>query len=402
MGEHHRPGRRHFASRLNERTDMADFDLIIAGAGLSGMSLACHLARSSLSRKSILLVDNGFDRLPERCWAFWSKEPGLFEPSVSKTWDRLRYVGRGFQGVLDIAPYRYRLVRSDDFFWQARAELATFPNIEFRQGHVGHIEDGREQAMVFVDGQPISGRWVFDGRGFQKLQRANGDGRNLHMQFLGWEIRTDHPAIEPEVATLMDFRTQQNGGIAFIYLLPLSEEQALVEYTSFAPHTLAPASCELALREYLAGSAGLVEYEVERRESGRLPLANRRFSRRLGQRVMAIGLRGGLLKPSTGYAYQRIQRDSVAIVASLETEGHPFAVEVDPWRYRASDSLLLEIMTERPQEIEPIFSALFRNNSPDKVLRFLDQDVTPLEQLRMIPTMPSRPFIKQLFERVYH
>ena len=114
---------------------------------------------------------------------------------------------------------------------------------------------------------------------------------------------------------------------------------------------------------------------------------------------MAIGLRGGRLKATSGYAFRRIQRDSAAFVDSLQKQGHPFLVPDDPLRYRVSDSLLLDIKANDVDQIERISCALFKYNPGERILRFFNQDARPLEQRKDIPALPSRLFIETLIKK---
>ena len=105
---------------------------------------------------------------------------------------------------------------------------------------------------------------------------------------------------------------------------------------------------------------------------------------------MAIGTKGGRVKPSTGYAFLRMQRDSSAIVRSLLQAGHPFSVPASPRRYRFFDSVMLEIMTRHAEGVEPIFTALFKHNPAQRIFRFLDEVASPWENCLMLPSLPPR------------
>jgi lycopene beta-cyclase len=186
----------------------------------------------------------------------------------------------------------------------------------------------------------------------------------------------------------MDFRTQQDGAMRFFYVLPSSDRQALIEYVTCAREKPCIAQQEYALAEYLAMAFGLVDCQVERREEGASLLTSRPFERRLGRHVMAIGAAGGRIKPTTGYAFARIQRDSAGIVDSLRRCGHPFDVPKDAWRYRCYDAAMLEIMASNGERIAPIFAKMFHRNSADRIFRFLDEVASPWDDLRLAASLP--------------
>ena len=58
--------------------------------------------------------------------------------------------------------------------------------------------------------------------------------------FVGWEVKAAAGAFDPTTAILMDFRCDQTQGMHFIYCLPFSDQEALIESTLFSPE-LAPA-----------------------------------------------------------------------------------------------------------------------------------------------------------------
>ena len=105
---------------------------------------------------------------------------------------------------------------------------------------------------------------------------------------------------------------------------------------------------------------------------------------------MTIGTNGGMVKPSTGYAFLRMQQDSAAIVRSLLQVGHPFSVPVGPRRYRFFDSVMLSIMAHHGERVESILMALFKHNSAERIFHFLDEVASPWENGLMIPSLPPR------------
>src|SRR5215467_11977727 len=152
-------------------------------------------------------------------------------------------------------------------------------------------------------------------------------------------------------------------------VLPLSERHALVESVLCTATSISWEACSQALRAYLDTILHVKAYCIRRQEQGINPLTDWPFPRQSGKHMMTIGIQGGRIKPSTGYAFTRMQKDSSAIVRSLLEVGHPFHVPADPRRYRFFDSVLLEMMTQHGEGIESIFTALFKRNPAERIFR---------------------------------
>jgi lycopene beta-cyclase len=370
---------------------MKSYDVILAGGGAAGLSLAYHLVCSTLRDCSILIVEKDAKDQNDRTWCFWTDRPTLFESIVYRWWSQLQVLGEHFEKTLDLQPYRYNMIRGIDFYRFARQALSENPQVEFLQGRVDRIEDGEREASVLVDGQRYTGAWVFDSLfDWSAFQPDQARYHALKQQFKGWEIVTPERTFNPQVATFLDFRTSQEQGTHFFYVLPLSERHALVESVLCTTTPVSWEACEQALRVYLANVLGIKKYSIMREEQGVSPLTDWPFPRQTGERIMTIGTLGGRVKPSTGYAFIRMQEDSSAIVRSLLEVGHPFSVPRSPRRYRFFDSAMLAIMTQRAERIEPIFTALFKRNPVQRIFRFLDEVASPWENFLMMPSLPPQ------------
>ena len=85
-----------------------------------------------------------------------------------------------------------------------------------------------------------------------------------------------------------------------------------------------------------------------------------------------------MLKPSTGFAFARIQRDSAAIVRSLLEHDQPFDVPRAEWAYRLFEPLMLSAMARHGEKLGSVLGALFRMGSTPRILSFLDEQGMPL------------------------
>lgn len=373
---------------------MQSVDVLIAGGGAAGLSLACQLVRGPLHNKTILIVDCDAKHQNDRTWCYWTNHATLFDPVVCGSWRRLRVVADDFATTLDLGSYRYNLVRGIDFYRFAHNTLAAHPNVQLFGGRVERIDDGPEVARAVVDGQTIAANWVFDSRfvlpASERAATTSGRVQLLKQEFAGWEIDATREVFDPDQPTLMDFRTPQGAGLRFLHLVPFSPQRALVDFVSCASNTLGPAALHEALGSYLCDVLAVGSYHVLREEHGVTPMTDRPFPRRISQHVMAIGLPGGRAKPSTGYAYLRIQDDAKAIAQSLVDFGHPFAVPHSARRYRFFDAVLLDVLDRHPEDAVPIFTALFRRNPVTRIFRFLDEEASVWENARALPSLPSR------------
>jgi lycopene beta-cyclase len=196
---------------------------------------------------------------------------------------------------------------------------------------------------------------------------------------------------------LFDIRTPQNGHMRFVYTLPFAENRALVEYTLLSSHLLTTEEYDAGLKIYIEDMLGIKQYRIHRAEAGIISMTDHPFSRRLGERAMSIGAKGGRVKPSTGYAFLRIQHDSTAIMQSLIKHDQPFDIPAQRGRFDLHDSILLDIMTHYPDDLKPIFTLMFRNNPIQCIFHFLDETASLHEEMRFIFSLPPWRFLQALF-----
>jgi lycopene beta-cyclase len=367
------------------------YDLIIAGGGVSGLSMVYHLICSPLQNHTVLVVDKDIKNWNDRTLSFWTDQPTLFDEIVFRSWNTLRFVGDDSY-VVDLGAWRYATIRGIDFYKFVHKRISAHQNIHFLQGRVELIDDYPEQASISVDGKIYTGRWVFDSRfSLPNFKVDLTRYQFLKMCFLGWLIESPYEICNPQVATPFDFRVPQRNGMCFFYVLPYTERTLLVEYIQLNSE-IEPE----VIKTYIENVLGIQKYQILEQEEGIIPLTDQPFPRRIGNSIMAIGTLGGRIKSCSGYAFTRIQEDSSAIIKSLMQEGHPFNVPRCPGRYRFYDALLLQVMKHHGKQIKPIFSAMIKNNSIDQVFRFLDEKTTKWEDIQMISSFPPAYFLQSL------
>lgn len=371
---------------------MPDFDYIIAGGGAAGLSLVYHLGRAGMLGGRVLLLDQVRKDQNDRTWCFWEAGAGPFEPVVSHSWGHLWFHGDRQSRRLAIDPYRYKLIQGGDFYRFMDARLAEWPAVTRLQGRVTAFEERPDGVVVHVDGQAFAGRWAFNS--IAALSPPAQPGHTAWLQhFKGWVITAPEPAFDPQAATFMDFRVEQGPHVRFMYVLPFDARTALVEDTYFSPSVLPQEVYDAGLRAYIRDFLGLRDYAVGHVEYGVIPMTDAPFTMRHSPHVMNIGTAGGRTKASTGYTFQRIQRQSRMIVERLRASGQPFYREPGLSRHALADSVLLNVFDNGREGGKAFFQKLFERNSPQRVLRFLDEDSSLPEDLALMSTVNLPAFI---------
>ncbi|WP_411103909.1 lycopene cyclase family protein [Streptomyces sp. cmx-4-9] len=384
-----------------------DADVTVVGAGAAGLSLAAGLTEPVPGarrgpRVALVQAPPGALRPPARTWCYWEAGAGPYDALLTASWGRLRvYAPDGAAVDRTLGPLRYKMLSSDRFE-TALSEQLRARGVDVRQMAVESAYDDGSGAVVRGRdgaGEPCTLRsgLVFDSRPPRRLPPAR---TTLLQHFTGWFVRTEEPAFDPGTATLMDFRLPQpDHGLAFGYVLPLSARDALVEYTEFSPAPLDAAAYERALHHYCGSVLGLGAFTVRGSEHGVIPMSDGRFPRRTGRRVFLVGAAGGATRPSTGYTFAAIQRQSRHLAEAVRAGRSPAgAPPVHGRRALAMDAVLLRALDTGRVDGGRFFADLFRSVPAERVLRFLDGATTPWEDFGIGLRTPVAPMLRSLVE----
>lgn len=368
---------------------------------MAGLSLAYYLNRSSLRNKKILIIDREKKTRNDRTWAFWQEGEGAFEPILYRKWDSIWFHGcNGFSRQLALGKHQYKLLRGIDFYQFVHQELSRNHQIEFLYSPIQSIQSTPDEAVVQTAKGEFRANWCFDSTHVLQAMKPSTNQDYLHQNLLqhfkGWVIRTDQPAFDPQVPIMMDFRIEQHNECRFVYVMPFSETEALIEFTLFTPTLLSKEGYNEGLKSYIQTFTSIQNYEILEEEFGIIPMSDEPTQENPAPRIIRIGTGGGYTRASTGYTFTRTQKRLQQLVQNLEQsfDVSPVKGKVIPALNYFYDQVFLNVFLKKRVSTAAIFTGLFRKNPASRIFRFLDEETNLLEDLKVIFSVPILPFTK--------
>ncbi len=366
--------------------------LIIAGGGLAGCLAALALAQRRPDTE-FLIVEEGERFGGNHVWSFFDGDVAgpdrwLIDPLAGHRWsdhevrfpNRFRTLGFG-----------YNSVRSADLDARMRSSLAAG---RYRLGT--RIAEIGPNHVTLASGERLAAAAVIDARGAgpnPKLDLAWQKFVGLTCRFAG-----GHGVERP---VIMDACVEQDDGYRFVYSLPFSATELLVEdtYYSTSP-TLDVPMVRCRVRSHMR-RRGLEPSEILAQEAGILPIL---LGGRLEDlwsasdpRVARLGLRGGFFHPTTGYSLPDAVRNAVLLTEQRELTGDALHAvfrrrSAALWRQRRFYQRLNRMLfrAAEPRRRYRVLEHFYRLPEP-LVARFYAGRLTALDKLRILSGRPPVP-----------
>ncbi len=215
------------------------FDYIIIGAGAAGLMLATAMDQDPFfASNRILLLEKQTTRSNDRTWSYWEKGSGPYDSLLTRQWEEIKFKGVNQVLIKNIQPYSYKTLRGQDFYSFHYQNLEESNIVTLRHEAVLSIEESENFVAVRTTAQTYSGSYVFNSLFTPPSPKEQKKYPLIQQHFVGWFIRADKPIFQENVATFMDFSLPQKSNTRFMYVLPFSENEGLVEYTLFSKDLL--------------------------------------------------------------------------------------------------------------------------------------------------------------------
>lgn len=385
---------------------MQHYNYIFTGSGLSALMTVYEMLLSGkFEDKSILLIDENTKKVNDRTWCFWD-EDNLFDEIVSKKWNQAVFANEKFNRILELTPYQYKKINGLDFYELVFKKISEHKNIHFLNLKVVDFTELGNHCIVKTENETFTCNKIFNSIYNPEVVTAQTKFPLIHQHFIGWFIKSKEAVFTPNCATFMDFSVEQKGNTRFMYVLPTSENEALLEFTLFSKNLLSKGEYEAEIQKYIE-NLGITEYEIIEKEQGNIPMTCYQFWKHNTKNIVNIGSAGGWTKASTGYTFKNASKKSKALVRFLEngistsldmTDFRKFGKKDKFWFY---DLLLLDILGSKNELGSKIFSSMFKSGNSTVIFKFLDEETSFSEDLQVIWRCPKMVFVQALIGRIF-
>ncbi|WP_081747629.1 lycopene cyclase family protein [Arthrobacter sp. Br18] len=360
-----------------------EYDVVIAGGGLAGRSLAYYLSKEpGMAGARILIIDSSAP-YPHRSLIYWHDgiPPLPLIPAASFT--SLAVDAGTTQQILPLERHHLCLTSSRSVFRCLDEVIDANPRITRLDGQVSRVRSHADAVEVTLS----DGRLVRASHCFDSTFPSTGVKARLLMSGEVRRVLTPHESFDPSVATFIDFRSGEHHPVHFHCVLPISTREAFVEVTRIVPSGVAGPEFpfEQATSAYLRSVWGVGDFSSLSVERGSIPLGIRSSSPR--GRHLRTGTPSGVVKATTGYGFTRILRQAERIASSLASTGLPEAPRPDR-RFRWYDKPVLRMWKHDPERAVQFMKAAFTSHDADLVLDFLDERTTFPQEKALLGSMP--------------
>ena len=379
------------------------YDYIFAGAGVSACLVLLELHRQNLlHQKNILLIDPTLHNTNDKTFCFWANEQDtileILSPFISHSWSHIQISDTK---VDNISPLTYNHIESISLY-QEIEKLEKIYSWDRLYCAVDNISRNNTGAYVSTKELLYYADIVFDSRTPIYLSKEHFQ-THIYQSFIGWTIQINKPLFDVDTFRMMDFNIEQNNSTQFVYVLPFTSSQALVEITRFGSDLIQKQSAEQILDHYIKEQFG--EYSIIDREQGCIPMSNVKIDNEIKQDIILLGARNYLTKPSTGYTFKSMFYhannivDNIFLSQDINSLNKEYT-QMSKGRFAFYDSLLLHILYTKPHLGKPIFQSLFSGVDTKHILRFLDEKTSLTEDILLFTALPWTPFLQALVQKL--
>jgi lycopene beta-cyclase len=379
---------------------MNNYDYIILGAGASGLLLAYRMSQDAFfDDKSILIIDKVKDKGNDRTWCFWEDREGEWDKILTKTWPKVFFGSDKYSNTMDVAPYNYKMIRSENFYNSLWKSISEKPNFSFTEDTIDSFTELKKGVQVITKKGNYFGSKLFNSLPNPEAYDMQKKYPVLQQHFVGWFVKTEDEVFDDSTVTFMDFTVPQNGNTRFMYVLPIDKKTALFEYTLFSKKILQHSDYENSIIDYL-NKKNILNYTIVEKEKGSIPMTSFKFSQLNSKHILNIGTSGGWTKASTGYTFRNTTKKTKELVAFLKQENDfsRFHKKTKFWFY---DLIFLDVLANHNDEGAALFSSMFKKADVKTIFKFLDEESSLLEDLKIILSVPSKRFIQAFFKRLF-
>lgn len=360
--------------------------VIIVGGGLSGSLAALALARRR-PKTQMLLVEQGETFGGNHTWSFFDSDIRPDTRWVFEGVDVVRWPAHEvhFPKRSRTIPIGYNSIRSKDLDRAVRTVLRP------EQYRLGARVQGLGPSSVTLDGETIEAAAVVDSRG-----PAAMPGLDLGWQkFVGryYRFAKPHGVSRP---VIMDGTVEQIDGYRFIYKLPVSPTELLIEDTYYSATPLLDQDALRSRIEQTAATTADGIAEILDEESGVLPVVVGGDVDALwrGERVARLGLRGGFFHPTTSYSLPDAAANAALLAqqSDLSSEAlHTVFRERSErlWQDRSFFRLLNRMLfhAAEPGQAYRVLEHFYRM-PPSVITRFYGARLTAFDKIRILSGKP--------------
>ena len=375
------------------------YDYIIVGNGLAGLQLALAFSKDSFFKdKQIALIDPSTKSENDKTWSFWETEPSQWNHLTHRTWKKANIYSSKKHIKLDLQPYSYKTIRSIDFYNYVKAQLKDHSNFYFLVEHVESIVEG-DIVKLKTNKNTFFANHVFDSRIPDDFKSQSDNYTTIIQHFKGWFIKSESDVFIEDEVTMMDYRLKDGAQTTFMYVLPFNKNEALIEFTYFTKNIVNEEIYDRHIKTYLRDFLDLKKYQIIETEIGQIPMTSFPFDTYSTKNVTKIGTAGGWVKGSSGYSFKNTENKIKRIIKNIKSNKTP-SLNLFKNKYKFYDKVFLKVLHDENHKGEWIFQEFYSKNSIKTMFRFLDEESTIFEEVKVMLSLFSWSFIKAFFKTI--
>ncbi|MEL0457055.1 lycopene cyclase family protein [Flavobacteriaceae bacterium SZ-1-7] len=373
------------------------FDYIIIGNGLAGLQLALKMSEDHFfNDKQIALIDPSEKKENDKTWSFWETGQSQWDNLAYKSWGKASVITSKKEISLDFYPYSYKTLRAIDFYSYAKTQLRKRVNFHFFTDKVKDVEE-LKTVTITTQNNTYSASHVFDSRITENYSPKSKTAISITQHFKGWIIKTENDCFDDSSFTMMDYRLKDKNQTTFTYVLPFSKTEALVEFTYFTEQIVSDETYDSFIKTYINDFLKIDNYSIIETEVGNIPMTSFPFEKSNSKNITKIGTAGGWVKGSTGYSFKHTEKKVAKIVENLKYNRLP-SKDLFKKRFKFYDKVFLKVLKDENNKGEWLFQQFYKKNAIQSIFRFLDEESTFIEELKIMKSLLSWSFIKAFFK----